>query len=425
MEFLKWNYGSLDGPQETLYITEKMRMLEKNQKIPEIKKLAKLIAVSQEQMRSYAYEQFEHIVSEPKKCSQCCVSQRDIQRVFTFYQKLKEIYNHYSPHGEQQDYNHRAMLVSLGIVYYMRLSTEFRLRYERFLNKGEAALLGTEVTFTKAFQDDLDWFIKNVSLKGIAKTRALQENLFAIIMCTMTHTPLIITGAPGSSKTLSFKLAVANLRGQESKSELFRNTTHFKSLDPHIYQCSRRTTAKEIERIFAHAVKRQQSHQAVNLPVYCVVFMDEAGLPPQKHEALKVLHSWLDKQEVSFVAITNNMLDAAKSNRAVSLCRPKHSLRDLEILAEGCVCPNPDSPPLPLRDHIGSICNYCEVYYTMMDDTRFNKFFGLRDFIHFVTFLRRNLENDSLTDQLVLQSLERNFSGTEDFKEISEKFLKV
>ena len=53
--------------------------------------------------------------------------------------------------------------------------------------------------------------------------------------------------------------------------------------------------------------------------------MDEAGLPEESHESLKVLHYHLDQQEVAFVAITNHILDAAKTNRAVSLFRPTAS----------------------------------------------------------------------------------------------------
>ena len=62
--------------------------------------------------------------------------------------------------------------------------------------------------------------------------------------------------------------------------------------------------------------------------------MDEAGLPEERHESLKVLHYHLDRKEVSFVAITNHALDAAKTNRAISLYRPETSTEDLKILAK-------------------------------------------------------------------------------------------
>ena len=37
----------------------------------------------------------------------------------------------------------------------------------------------------------------------------------------------------------------------------------------------------------------------MTLPLYCVVFMDEAGLPEEKMESLKVLHYYLDAHEVT------------------------------------------------------------------------------------------------------------------------------
>ena len=48
--------------------------------------------------------------------------------------------------------------------------------------------------------------------------------------------------------------------------KLFRNTEIFKSMDPHYYQCSRRTTSVEIETVFQHAIKRQQS---LSMPIRC------------------------------------------------------------------------------------------------------------------------------------------------------------
>ena len=432
LDFIKWDYGSLDKHQEKEYICVKMKMLEKKKAgsdrmdVSDIPEFADLISDSQELVRSYALEHLVDLhvgIPEPETYSRCCVSQRDIQRVFTFSQKLKSIYDYCTPHGnpEEQDYNRRAVLVSLGIVYYMRLNSHYRKEFARFLDK--RALLCKEATFTEAFNDALDWFVNEVWLpKGIAKTQALKENLFAVVLCTMTNTPLVITGAPGSSKTLSFNLALSNLRGQESKSCLFRNTDLFQGLDPHFYQCSRRTTTSEIERIFLQAANRQESHAKVQLPIRCVVFMDEAGLPQAKHEALKVLHSWLDKQVVSFVAITNHILDAAKTNRAVSLFRPEHSLEDLKLLAKECACPEPNSP---LRDDMGRIDILCQHYHNMMSVAKFNKFFGLRDFVHFVNHLRRRTDRGATIDnQLILESLERNFSGTEYFHEIASRFLK-
>lgn len=323
-----------------------------------------------------------------------------------------QVYEHFQQHGDRSDYPRRAVMVSLGIVYYMRLNQQFREQYRKKLDS--KTRLPNEVDFTKAFKSELDWFTNQLELPpGIAKTEALKENLFATIVCTVTHTPLILVGAPGSSKTLSFNLTIANLKGPESKLELFRNVKLFKSLDPHFYQCSRRTTSIEIRTVFQRAINRQRTQAQYSLPIYCVVFMDEAGLPEESHESLKVLHYHLDRQEVSFVAISNHVLDAAKTNRAVSLFRPAVSTADLETLAKGCLCSTIDTPPPELQKDLDTIVRFCPAYQCIMDDNlykKFFKFFGLRDFIHFVNYLRRK-RTQILTPQLVMEALERNFNG--------------
>jgi len=127
----------------------------------------------------------------------------------------------------------RALLVSLGLVYYMRLNSEYRTKFVEVIDELTSCY---SVNFMKAYNDEvsivelyckslihifksqMNFYINKLSLPtGIAKTEALKENLFATIICTATNTPLIIVGAPGSSKTLSFNLAISNLKGPESK----------------------------------------------------------------------------------------------------------------------------------------------------------------------------------------------------------------
>ena len=383
-------------------------------------------------MRKFAFKQLQHSLKTKTALSldlahtssRSCVSQRDIQRVFTFYNWFKRLYAVDRTQRKRGDYHRRAMLVALGVVYYMRLNRDFRKEYSKFLD--DSNRLPNEISFNRAFSEELDYFIGQVELpRGIARTLALKENLFAIIVCTVTHTPLIIVGAPGSSKTLSFNQSIANLKGQESKQSLFRNTEIFWSLDPHCYQCSRRTTSNEIQTVFSRAINRQRSHRHFNLPIYCVVFMDEAGLPEESHESLKVLHYHLDKQEVSFVAITNHVLDAAKTNRAISLFRPEASNEDLVTLAKGCLCSNPEDPPPEMIQVLQTVVKFCQPYLECMLDTQLSRFFGLRDFIQFVNYLwrRKDETHALLSAQLVMQALERNFNGSDQFENICKKFL--
>ena len=72
----------------------------------------------------------------------------------------------------------------------------------------------------------------------------------------------------------------------------------------------------------------------------CLVFMDEAGLPEEEKESLKVLHYLLEghmssSPNVAFVCITNHILDAAKSNRCACLLRPEPDMEELSCISKG------------------------------------------------------------------------------------------
>ena len=429
---LMWDYGSLGEDQERQYVLSKVNM--QSNLLSETQKsiLTELIVYSQNLMRKYAFEELSSKLPkcEAKVSSKCCVSQRDIQRVFTFYEWTLKLYRKLNPHNDPDGFTSslRAIHVALGTVYYMRLSRKYRARY-----KNELALKYslTALQFSDAFQSELDWYTQQIELpKGIAKTQALKENIFGIIMCSVTQTPLIIVGAPGSSKTLSFNIVVSTLKGQESKNKIFRETDVFCSLDPHFYQCSRRTTSNEVRTVFSRAITRQKNIAQFSLPIKCVVFMDEAGLPEHSHESLKILHSYLDNPQVSFVAISNTVLDASKTNRAITLFRdPTELPEDLEVLATECLFESAGCPPHNLKEHVDTIIHLHSAYTEAMTELKLSKFFGLRDFIHFVQYIRYKCEQRGAdlslhqVGQLVTESLERNFSGSQQFSEICVTFL--
>ena len=439
MDCLKWDYGALDDKQEELYIEEKMEMqtdyiqnemdlkgangkerLTEELSFLKIEYLVDMIARSQREMRKYAFEQLKLTTKEREalKGARSCVSQRDIQRVFTLSQWLQNLYFIAKRHRERRDNTRRALLVSLGVVYYMRLNLKYREKYKTWIDEKYRSKY--EISFSEALTYELEWFIANVELPiGIAQTQALMENLFATIVCTANRIPLIIVGAPGSSKTLSFNLAVSNLKGQESKKQLFRETKVFHSLDPHFYQCSRRTTSNEIETVFSRAVNRQQTYTHFSLPINCVVLMDEAGLPEESHESLKVLHYHLDCQKVSFVAITNHMLDAAKSNRAVSLFRPEATDDDLIKLARGCLTSQQGKK---VKEDLHLVERTCKAFSQIMEKEDLRHFFGLRDFVHFINYLRRKRHVRHRND-VVMEAIERNFNGSGHFDVILKTFL--
>jgi hypothetical protein len=52
--------------------------------------------------------------------------------------------------------------------------------------------------------------------KGIGKNTPLKENIFVIFTCLMNKIPLIITGKPGSSKTLAMNIVTKSMKGDSS-----------------------------------------------------------------------------------------------------------------------------------------------------------------------------------------------------------------
>lgn len=422
LDFLKWDYGALDEVQERKYVEAKLQLLQQNMSQVEVSYLSDLIVKSHTQLRTYAAEHIQTLLPENEKSSalklaRCCVSQRDIQRVFLFYEKWKQIYKN-NELSYPEDIDHHAVFVAIGLVYYMRLNHEYRVKYEEFLKNYN--IFSQKPTFLTVWKCSLDWMIKDADIPaGIAKTDALKENFFAIVMCCITQTPLIITGIPGSSKTLSFNLVVSNCKGLSSKRKSFQNLEIFPMIEAQYYQCSRRTTATEIEKVVNIVTKRQRSYCESNLPVRCVLFMDEAGLL-EKHQALKVLHPHLDKQEVSYVVITNSILDAAKTNRAVSLYRPQNSVEEIQSLADGCLRRQDITSPHCKKQ----VVHLSSAYWEVMCHPILKTFFGLRDFIHFVSFLRsRMLQSGIISPPYVLQALERNFNGSKDFNFVRKVFL--
>lgn len=310
-----WNYGQLQESDEKEYIQEIFRLKYEHMHQLEYSFLSEQIAKAQTLIRRYAGENLVRNActeEDAELFAQSTVSQRDIQRVFTLYSWLKKWFKKLTKYGDEGDFrvSVRAVFVSLALVYYFRLSNDssfpgggFRDRFKQEMQeKRSIGECGIPVTFQDALKDELKWVTSNIDLpKGIAPTEALTENMYAIIVCTMTKIPVIIVGPPGSSKTLSFNIVIENFFGTKFKNEKLREPDIFKNLDPHFYQCSRKSTSHEIEVVFHRAITRQKAFAKGGINNQAVVLMDEAGIPEYTHESLKVLHYFLDKPEVSIL----------------------------------------------------------------------------------------------------------------------------
>ena len=117
------------------------------------------------------------------------------------------------------------------------------------------------------------------------------------------------------------------------------------------YQCSEQSTDLEVESIYSSAIDRQsvfQQHDPLESSARSTVFIDEAGLPKEVEMPLKVkvngsyeqnfifmqvLHYHFDHPKVSTVVLSNDILDAAKTNRTMQLLQSAISQSDLKALA--------------------------------------------------------------------------------------------
>ena len=276
--------------------------------------------------------------------------------------------------------------------------------------------------------------------QGIAKNRALLDNLFTLFVCLNNNIPIFICGKAGCSKSLSFSLLFQAMKGEYSESKLFKK---YPSLYVTSYQGSLTSSSEEIKTIFNRAKKvnaKQKNNEKKNLSV---ILFDELGLAEiSPNNPLKVIHSELDdKREVGFVGISNWTLDASKMNRGIHLSIQEPDENDLTLTAT-TIAKNIFEEIDKIDNYKKLIKNLTKSYFEYKNFIK-NKsisnydFHGLRDFYSLIKItaraLKNNVKNISL-EKIAMESIERNFGGlelnlegntlhpsTKEFKEIFSK----
>lgn len=188
-----------------------------------------------------------------------------------------------------------------------------------------------------------------------AKTRALKENVFAVIVGIECNIPVMIVGMPGTGKTLGVNIATGALRG-DSADPYYRGYKAGEMgvvgfcqevMNPvYRYQCSKDSTSQQIHELFESALRaKQRARHGRRVPV---VFIDEAGLPPERMESLKAVHYWIDQGKIFACILANKPLDAAKRNRwgvsrvigtsrCIQVFRDEADQEDLLVLGAECL----------------------------------------------------------------------------------------
>lgn len=345
MSKLKWAFGALNKDQENEFVFRRLEIAGSKMNHSRRMIFASIIAESQDAVRVFAERNIRasmnrmslglnpnsklELEEDAGNRAKSVVSLRDIQRVFGLYEFFLNDFNAVSSLDEN------AMILAIATVYFLRLDSECR---KDFLSKINALTGNAAANFClqSALDAAMDVVVKETEIpRGIAVTRGLKENIFMTLVCSLSQTPLIIVGPPGSSKTLSVNVVSDNANGDDSVREFFRRLARLSIFH---YQCSKQSTSKEIASVFEKASQRQEKVDAAKHR--CVVFMDEAGLPEEEKESLKVLHYLLEghmstKAKVGFVGISNHALDAAKSNRCVTLLRQEPDDEEMLSITTG------------------------------------------------------------------------------------------
>jgi len=385
------------------------------------------------------------------------VSLREIRRwgiLFEWFSKLlrNPYFSKIFEFSDDQIYLY-SLNLSVYLCYYIRIFDKDKRSHFLQLMKNSFGSKFKFESFPKRFQ----YIIADaVELeKGIAKNRALLENLFAIFVCLNTKIPLFIIGKPGCSKSLSAQLIFKSMNGKDSSNEFFK---YFPKVFTKSYQGSLTSNSKGVLKIFKKARKSLKEYNIEN-EIISTVYFDEMGLAEiSQNNPLKVIHSQLEYDEnndkVSFIGISNWPLDASKMNRGIHLSIPEPDEEDLIETALAIA----ESFDIRLKQDYREYYTYLaysyheykkeiQQNYSIFETSpekennylklkinnksiNIKEFHGSRDFYHLIKIVSKRFIEMKYTkdrkkiEDILKESIERNFGGLSYSISIFKQFLR-
>ena len=441
-----FDFGSLNPDDEKKYIQNMVKTVIFDLKLSEL--ATELIAKSQNFIR--------------EKNGVSSVSLREIRRFIIFYKFFlnylkirKEIIieekidekNNDIKYSEFTDFDIKLYSINLSIYlgYYLRLDDNENQDDENFTinndNKNEGGLrkiLYEKINeiFKKESKYDFliipereeNFIADNVELeKGIAKNRALLENLFSLFVAINTKIPIFIVGKPGCSKSLSVQLINNAMKGSISTNSFFKR---YPKMYVSTYQGALNSTSEGVKEIFEKA--REILKVKENKARISTIYFDEMGLAEHSpHNPLKVIHSELeydlnkDEKKVSFLGVSNWILDASKMNRGITITIPDPNENDIKktsiTIAKSYLGENLDDNIKKFFENLGSsYYEYKQEFKKKKILKKYLDFHGNRDFYHMIKYpsikIKEALNNNKIIDNkilanLAIKGLERNFGG--------------
>ena len=287
------------------------------------------------------------------------VSLRDISRfikLVSFLQKYFTKKNEYEQRTNNEKNNKlRGIICSIYLCYYTKLENELlKSNFETTFKSIFLNLINNEITegynenlmeqikneefkseidsrtdekINKKFYDFLiieqDYLINKIELdKGICKNTLLKENLFLLFISLNSNIPLIIIGQPGTSKSLSVQIIINSMKGKYSNNNFFKL---FPKLIPTNFQGTDLIQSFDIQNLFNKSKEKLDYYinNNLELPISLVLFEQLDLVEKSKNYPLEELNYNLDNlnknNNICFIGISNNLLDASITNRSLIL----------------------------------------------------------------------------------------------------------
>jgi len=339
-----------------------------------------------------------------------------------FYKRLTEIELHIY-----------SIILGVFVCYYLRITNikdrnELRDLMNTVLRKFHPSFENKDF-LDIPLKEEL-YIANNIELEsGIAKNRALLDNLFSLFIAINNKVPIFIVGKPGCSKSLSVQLINKAMKGTSSNNQLFKQ---FPKIILNSYQGSMGSTSQGVLKVFQKARKalanlKLEEDKKNNISM---IFFDEMGLAEHSpNNPLKVIHSELEydlnegDKKIAFVGISNWVLDASKMNRGMFLSIPEPEEEDTKETAF-IIGKSYDTHlgelHQDLYQNLGlTYFRYKKYLLENHSDDEKKDFHGNRDFYHLIKNVARNILEKSKEGKISHQtqlkisilSIERNFGG--------------
>ncbi|KAL4512111.1 hypothetical protein ABPG72_005113 [Tetrahymena utriculariae] len=400
------NFKSLSEEQEQLYIENLINMYKlKNDKCD----------INQQDIQQLKILIFQSQLFVRKESCERSVSLRDVNRFLVLFFYFYQTYFRIKLENDKSNYDQKAVMNEVKRELYLKF-------YEFLFAENKCPV----IKFKQTVNEELKWLTNECGIQSqyIAKNNALKENIFCIIICILNKIPLIITGEPGTSKTLSFSIALTCLKGN-TQSKFFTSQPTIKEF---YYQGNPQTTSKHIQDVFNQARKYQASINS-KFQVIPLVVIDEIGQGEgNKNNPNKILHYQLENCDVAFLAISNIDLDVSNMNRCLHLYRQRFTEQDLKDFIEE-IMKGFKNFPKEIKDEIFQIA---QIYHKFQQGQNTQKH-GTRDFYYTVKYTCHKLnmlieQNIKVSIQeiqkMIAQAFFKNFGGDNQNQQIIMKLVK-